>query len=158
MTASKTLLLNKKFRDALQPRAIGDGDLRMYTPEEIDIIFKLGLSYGRGLQKARQSANNGEYAEAFRCKVEIIQIFRELPEHLRKRPTGQATKDTVLAHLEAIGITCSERTLLGHYRALGGVNFLRGVKPFAPGEDRTSPLEAYRRLRSKKPKRPRTEV
>jgi hypothetical protein len=150
MTASKPSRSNKKLRDALTPRAMGDGDLVVYTPEERDLIFKLGLKYGRGLLKARQSASGSEYTEAFRYKIEIIQIFRGLPEHLRKRPTGQATKNAVLDRLKKIGITCSERTLLRYYKALGGAKFLRGAKPFSPGEDRTSPLEAYRRPKPNK--------
>jgi hypothetical protein len=134
---------------------MGDGDLIVYTPEERELIFKLGLKYGRGLLKARST---NVFAEAFRYKIEIIYIFRGLPERLRKRPTGQATKDAVLDRLKAIGIDCSERTLLRYYKALGGAKFLREVKPFAPGEDRTSPLEAYRRPKPKRSKGSSAEV
>lgn len=155
MRASKAARFNKKLRDALTPRAMGDGDLIVYTPDERQLIFSMGLRYGRGLLQAREVVSGLEQAEVFRRKVEIIQIFRGLPEHLRKRPTGQATKDAVLQRLEKIGITCSERTLLRDYADLGGVKILRGVKPFAAGEDQTSPLAAYR---GQKPKSRRSRV
>jgi hypothetical protein len=158
MTASKAPKFNKKLRNALTPRAMGDGDLIVYTPEERQLIFSLGLHYGRGLLKAREVANGSEQAEVFRRKIEIIQIFRGLPEHLRKRPTGQTTKNKVLERLEEIGITSSERTLLRDYAALGGAKFLRRVKPFAPGEDQTSPLAAYRRPKPNKSMRSSAQV
>jgi hypothetical protein len=158
MTASKPPRFDKKLRNALTPRAMGDGDLIVYTPEERQLIFRMGLHFGRGLLKAREATSGLEQAEVFRRKFEIIQIFRGLPERLRERPTGKATKDAVLQRLEKIGITCSERTLLRDYAELGGAKILRGVKPFAPGEDQTSPLEAYRRPKPNKSMRSSAEV
>jgi hypothetical protein len=142
MTKSRRRRPNKQTRGPFAPRAIEAPEA--YSCEERDIIFSRGLQYGRALKEARQATNDGEKAEAFRRKVEIIQIFRDLPDRLRKRPTGEATQDAVLNRLEQIGIRISERTLMRDYAALGGAKFLRGVKPFAPGEDRSSPLQAYR--------------
>jgi hypothetical protein len=150
MTSSKLPRPNKELRGALSPRGIGDGDPEVYTREQLKVLIRYGLQYGRGLIKGREGANYLEQAEAFRRKIEIIQIFRGLPEHLRKRPSAQHTKDEVLYGLEQIGIVSSERTLMRDYKALGGAKFLRGVKPFAPGEDKSSPLEAYRRQKPKK--------
>jgi len=150
MTASKSPRSKKQIRDVFAPRAIGDGDPDMYTPQDREIIFRLGLQYGRGLMKGREVANYAEKAEAFRRKFEIVQIFRGLSEHLRKRPSGQKTKDAILKRLDQIGITCSERTLVRDYEALGGAKVLRGVLPFAPGDDRSSPLQMYQRQKPKK--------
>ena len=61
--------------------------------------------------KGRKAANCNEQAEAFRRKLEILGIFRGLPERLRKQPSGEATKDAVLNRLKEIGIMSSERTL-----------------------------------------------
>jgi len=149
MTASKSRS-KKQIRDIFAPRPMGDGDPEVYTREELKVIIQYGLQYGRGLMKGREIANYPEQAEAFRRKFEIVQIFRGLPEGLRKRPSAQKTKDAVLVGLEQIGITSSERTLMRDYKALGGVNFFRGVKPFTPGEDRSSPLQAYRQRKSNK--------
>jgi hypothetical protein len=152
MTEPKSPRSKKKISDVFALRAIGDGDPNVYTPEEREIIFRFGLQYGRGLLKAREAANFSEQAEAFLRKTEIAQIFRELPEHLRKRPSGQKTKDAVLSRLKKIGITSSERTLMRDYEALGGAKVLRSAKPFAPGEDRSSPLQAHHRQKPNKPK------
>ena len=122
----------------------------MYTREQLKRLIQYGLQYGRGLMKGRKSANSSEQAEAFRRKCEIIWIFRGLPEHLRKRPSGQTTKNAVLNRLEEIGITINERTLMRDYKALGGAEFLRGAKPFAPGENRSSPFEVDRRQKLNK--------
>lgn len=145
MTASKSAWSKKQIRDLFEPRAMGDGDLAVYTPEEREFIFRLGLQYGRGLMKSRTAKNYLEQAEAFRRKFEIIGIFRGLPERLRKRPTGERTKDAVLNRLKEIGISSSVRTLMRDYHDLGGAKFLRDAKPFAPGEDTSSPLQAYHR-------------
>jgi hypothetical protein len=112
----------------------------MYSREQLKVLIQYGLQYGRGLMKGRLSTANKEQAEAFRRRCEIIQIFRGLPEHLRKRPAGEATKVAVLERLEKIGFTIDGRTLMRDYRALGGAGFLRDAKPFEPGEDRSSPF------------------
>jgi len=142
MTVSKSRKSNANIRTALAPEAIED-DLAVYTPQELELLVRFGLKYRRGLMKGRMAANWIEQAEAFRRRFETIQIFRGLPQRLRNRPTGQTTKDKVLRGLESIGIIASERTLMRDYKVLGEVTFLRGVKPFAEGEDRSSPLEKY---------------
>jgi hypothetical protein len=139
----KSARSKKQFRDIFAPRAIGDGDPAVYTPQEREIIFRLGLLYGRGLMKSRTTTNYREQAEAFRRKFEIISIFRGLPDRLRKRPSGQATKDAVLDRLEEIGIRSSERTLMRDYRELGGTKWLRDGKPFEAEEDKSSPLQEF---------------
>jgi hypothetical protein len=148
MTTSKTPAL-KKLRDACAPRAMGDGNPNVYTLQEREIIFRAGLRYGRGLMKARVATNGFEKLEAFRRKFEINQIFRGLDERLRRRPYSRWTTDEVLDRLAQIGIKISERTLMRDYKALGGAKFLRGMTPFAPGENRSSPLARYRRKKSK---------
>jgi hypothetical protein len=126
-------------QSALAPRVVGDGDPAFYTPEELQELVQLGLQYGRGLQMAAVATANREQAEAFRRRSEIIWIFRGLPSHLRKRPSGQTTKDAVRERLQQIGIRCSERTLARDYKALGKADFLRAAVPFGPEED-GSPL------------------
>lgn len=150
MTAAKLPRSKKQIRDVFAPRAMGDGDPAVYTPQEREIIFRLGLQYGRGLMKSRKTANYREQAEAFRRKFEIILIFRGLPDRLRKRPSGQATKDAVLDRLEEIGIRSSERTLMRDYRELGGTKWLRDVKPFEAEEDKFSPFQEYQRQKPNK--------
>jgi hypothetical protein len=142
MTASKLPKPKKQTRNVFAPRAIGDGDPTVYTPQEREIIFRLGLHYGRGLMKSRKTTNYREQAEAFRRKYEIISIFRGLPEIYRIRPCSQATMYKVRDGLEKIGIAASERALMRDYRELGGAKWLRGVKPFAPEEDASSPFLA----------------
>lgn len=137
MTASKAPLPKQSLRDALGPRVITEPEA--YTRDELKALIHAGRRYGRGLMKARLATGAVEQAEAFRRKCEIIWIFRGLPEHQRRRPHGQTTKDEVLHRLEQIGIRVSERTLLRDYAALGGAEFLRGAKPFTEGEDRSSP-------------------
>lgn len=112
-----------------------------YTPQELETIVVYGLSYIGGLKKSREVIHCTEQAEAFRRKIEIIQIFRELPEHLRERPCGQTTKTAILDRLHKRGLTCSERTLMRDYRSLGGANWLRLAKPLAPEEDPSTAFE-----------------
>lgn len=139
MASSKAYLPKQALRDALRPRVIAVGEPEAYSRDELKALIHIGRRYGRGLMKARLAVAAIEQAETFRRMCEIIWIFRDLPEHYRKRPHGQGTKDEVLHRLEKIGITVSERTLMRDYATLGGAKFLRSVQPFAPGEDRSSP-------------------
>jgi hypothetical protein len=140
MTASKTSRSRKAIEKAFAPRAIGDDDPAMYTSEELRALIKYAKKHRHGLVKGGQIVADHDAAEAFRRRVEIIHIFRGLPERLRNLPTGQTTKDAVLLSLERIGISCSERTLARDYKAIGGTKALRAAKPFAPGEDTSSPV------------------
>ncbi len=140
MAPSKLRRSKKQIHDLLTPRIMHDDDPAVYTPEERKVLIEYGLKYLRGVMKGRRVVAFHEDAEAFRRKVEIIHILRGLAENLRKRPTGQETKDAVHARLECIGIKCSDRTLARDYRALGGAKTLRSVKPFAPGEDTSYPF------------------
>lgn len=144
MTASKLRWTNTELADALSPRVIGDGYPEVYTPEQLNVLIQVGLRYGRGLMKARAATAAQEQAEAFRRRSEIVWIFRGLSDQLRKRPSGQATKDAVLNRLETLGIKIDERTLMRDYKALGGAKFLRDALPFAPGEDMSSLFEDQR--------------
>lgn len=140
MTSSKLPRSKKELLgNALAPRVI-EGDPEVYTREEQKVLIEYGLRYARGLVRGRLTTNNKEQAEAFRRRFEIITIFRRLPERLRKRPTGEATKVAVLERLEKIGFTIDGRTLMRDYKALGGAEFLRGAKPFEPEEDMSSPF------------------
>jgi hypothetical protein len=85
---------------------------------------------------------DGDYARIVRLCILTGCRRGGLPERLRRRPNSQATKEAVLNRLEKIKITCSERTLMRDYRELGGAKWLRGVKPFSPGEDSSSPFLA----------------
>jgi hypothetical protein len=140
MTGSKTSRSQKTIKEALAPRAIGDGDPAVYSYEELRAIIAYAKKHHHGLVNGGKIVAAQDGAEAFRRRVEIIHIFRGLPERLRNRPTGQATKDGVLMRLERIGISCSERTLARDYDAVGGTKALRAAKPFAPGEDTSSPF------------------
>ena len=140
MTASKTSRSRKAIKKAFAPRAIGDGDPAVYTSEELRAFIEYGKKHHHGLVKGGKIVAAQDGVEAFRRRIEIIHIFRGLPERLRNRPTGQTTKDAVLMRLERIGISCSERTLARDYDAVGGTKALRAVKPFAPGEDTSSPF------------------
>lgn len=151
--ATKSVRSAKQKRDVFAHRAIEHPDA--YTPEELEILVHYGLQFGRGLMKNRETANFGEQAEAFRRRFEIITIFKRLPERLRKRPCGETTIDAVLDRLKENGITISEMTLLRDYRHLGGAKVLRSAKPFAPKEDQTSALQAYR---GQRPPRRRAKV
>ena len=130
---------------AFAPRAIGDGEPEVYTREELKTMIDCAKQYHRGLQKARQSKHWLEQADQFRRRSEIINIFRGLPGHLRRRPTGQATKDAVRARLKNAGLKCSEATLNRDYKELGGATFLKDAVPFEPDEDRSSPLANVKR-------------
>jgi hypothetical protein len=150
MTASKLPLSKKQIRDLFAERAMGDGDPAVYTPEELKVLVKYGLQYLRGVVKGRHTTAAHKDAEAFMRKFEIIRIFRELPDHLRKRPSGEATMDKVRNRLKEIGIAFSKRTLMRDYRELGGTKRLRDVKPFQPEEDKSSPLQEYHRRKPNK--------
>ena len=147
MTASKTSRSRKAIEEAFAPRAIGDGDPAVYTAEELRAFIEYAKKHHHGLVKGGKIAHDG--AEAFRRRIEIIHIFRGLPDRLRNRPTGQTTKDVVLMRLERIGISCSERTLARDYDAVGGTKALRAVKPFAPAEDTSSPFLPVTRTASR---------
>jgi hypothetical protein len=121
----------------------------MYTSEELRALIKYAKKHRHGRVKGGQSVAWHDAAEAFRRRIEIIYIFRGLPERLRNRPTGQKTKDTVLMRLERIGISCSERTLARDYNAMGGTKALRAVIPFEPGEDTSSPFPPVSRKASR---------
>jgi hypothetical protein len=125
---------------ALTPRALEIP--AAYTREELELLLYYGVRYLRGLQGGAERTTAQASAEEFRRRFELIRIFRGLPGHLRERPHGRTTVDKVLEQLEAIKIPASERTLKRDYKALGGAEWLRGVRPFAKGEDRTSPLQA----------------
>jgi hypothetical protein len=144
MTVSKSRRSNANIRNAFASEAIEDDPAR-YTPQEREQLVRFGLKYRDGLMKGREVVHWTEQAEAFRRRFEIVQIFRGLPQHLRNQPSGQTTKNKVLSSLKNIGIVASQRTLMRDYKCLGGANFLRGVKPFGEGEDRSSPLEEFRR-------------
>jgi hypothetical protein len=124
---------------AMAPRALDAPEF--YTPEELEILIHYGRSYFRGLRKGSESTADRDSAEEFRRKFELVWIFRDLPDRLRRHPFGRTTVQKVLEKLEAIGIETSERTLMRDYQALGGARWLRDVKPFARGEDRSSPLQ-----------------
>jgi hypothetical protein len=138
MTASKTSRSRTTIEKAFAPRAIGDGDPAVYTSEELRALIEYAKKHQHGLVKGGKIVAAHDAAEAFRRRIEIIYIFRGLPERLRNRPTGRTTKDAVLMGLERIGISCSERTLARDYDAVGGTKALRAVEPFALGEDTSS--------------------
>ena len=140
MTASKTSRSRKAIEEAFAPRAIGDGDPAVYTSEELRAFIEYAKKHHHGLVKGGKIVAAHDGAEAFRRRIEIIHIFRGLPERLRNRPTGQTTKDVVLGGSNGLESRCSERTLARDYDAVGGTKALRAVKPFAPGEDTSSPF------------------
>jgi hypothetical protein len=142
MRSSKSPRLKKVIQDAIRPRAIGDGDPEVYNPDELKVLVRYGSQYLRGVSRGRLITAAQEQAEIFRRRFEVIRIFRRLPDRLRKRPYSQATKKAVLDQLEQLKITCSERTLMRDFRDLGGAKKLRDVKPFARGEDASSPFLA----------------
>lgn len=140
----------KLIARALSPRALEIPEA--YTPEELELLVYYGLSYLRGLQEGRGRTAEQASAEEFRRRFELIRIFRGLRDHLRQRPSGRSTIDKVLEELEVLGIAASERTIMRDYKALGGARRLRNVRPFAEGEDRSSPLQAVAdRKKSERP-------
>jgi hypothetical protein len=115
-------------------------DLAQCTPEELLALARDGLKYRRGLKSARSKQANYEQAEAFRRRLEMNWMFRSLSEADRKHPAKLGTVLEIRDRLSKIGIKASERTILRDYRALGGAKALRSAKPFAPGEDSSSPF------------------
>ena len=111
MPTCKTPGSQKAIETAFKPRANGDGDPAVYSPEEVRALIGYAKKHRHSLVKGGKSAAAHDAAEASRRQIEIIYIFRGLPERLRNRPTGQATKDAVLMSLARTGIRCSERTL-----------------------------------------------
>jgi hypothetical protein len=150
MAALKSRRLSGILVSALATRAIGDGEPEAYTREQNKILIQLGKRYGRGLLKARLATALKQDAEAFRRRIEIIQIFRSFSQNFRNHPCGQNTKDRVIDRLQEIGIRVSETTLSRDYQALGGARALRDTKPFAEGEDRSSPFEEFRRSKPRR--------
>lgn len=122
-------------REWLEELTFGDEEPGTYPPEIVRAVFQVGLRHLRGAHKGRRAQNAIEAAEKFRRRVEINHIFRFLPQNLRERPAGQATKDAVRQRLGSIGIKCSEATLRRDYTALGGAAFLRSIHPHADGEE-----------------------
>ncbi len=140
MPIRKSARRKKPIPDVFSVRAIGDGDPDVYSPEELKFLVQYALQYGRATRQARRAVAFSEEAEAFRRRLAIINMFRELPAHLRNKPTGQATKDAVRNRLKNIGIKVSERTLARDYRVLGGAISLRSVKPLELGKDAPWPF------------------
>ena len=127
-----------------QPSISALADRAMNEPETLseDEVRVLGQHVHRYHRQAtagkrKQEAISG--AESFRRRIETVHIFRGLPQRLREHPTGEAAMRAVRDRLKTIGIKCSKRTLLRDYNKMGGVDRLRNVKPFEPGEDQ-SPL------------------
>jgi hypothetical protein len=139
MPGPKSASRNRDIRDLFAPRAI-EGDPEVYTPEELRELIHYALQHRRGRVRGRDALAAQQKAEEFRRKYEIVRIFRGLPERLRKRPSGQTTKDAILRGLKDAGVPCSERTLMRDYRELGGAEWLRAAVPPLPGEDMSSPF------------------
>jgi hypothetical protein len=114
-----------------EPEAISKDEIRVLG----EYAYRCYQQATKG--KCKQEAIAG--AEAFRRRIEMVHIFRGLPQHLREHPTGLGTIKAIQTRLQELGLRCSERTLLRDFKKIGGAAQLRKTKPFEPGEDR-SPL------------------
>ena len=140
MTASKTSRSRKAIEGAFAPRAIGDGDPPCIPLKNSGLSLNTAKSITTAWLRAARLSLLRMAQKHFAGGSKSSTYSGGLPERLRNRPTGQTTKDAILVKLERIGISCSERTLARDYDAIGGTKALRAVKPFAPGEDTSSPF------------------
>jgi hypothetical protein len=100
-----------------------------YSPEERDAIMQDGLKYRRGLLAARRTRAAQEEAKAYQRRSAIVQMFTNQPELHLYPPYSPSTKSTVCGQLRRLGFSCSKRTLVRDYTALGGAKFLRDLVP-----------------------------